>query len=114
MAEPLSIVASFIVVIGAAEGVAKTLRETRNLTTAPDDNLAPANEASDFPIVSQSIESYAMSSQLSLGSSEHLEYLVVLMQRAEESLSLLHQIVQNISSRAMAQKARLGCRVFSE
>jgi len=90
MTEPLSIVASFIAVIGAAEGVAKTLRETRNLTTAPDEILDLANEVSDFPIVLQSIESYAMSSLLSLEWSEHSKYLVVLTQKAEDRLSLLH------------------------
>ena len=48
MADPLSITASIIAVIGAAEGVGKTLTKIRNIRNAPTELLALINEVSDL------------------------------------------------------------------
>ena len=58
MADPLSITASIIAVVGAAECVTKTLAKIRSIRNAPDELLALINEVSDLKIILSDIQNY--------------------------------------------------------
>ena len=58
MADLLSLTASIIAVIGAAEGVSKTLAKIKSLLNAPDELLALNNEVSDLKIIFNDVQSY--------------------------------------------------------
>ena len=57
MADPLSITASVIAVLGAAEGVNKTLARIKNLIDAPR-KLTLINEVSDLTLVLGDLERF--------------------------------------------------------
>ena len=56
MADPLSITASIIAVLGAADSVSKVLSKIRIFNDSPDGLLALINEVSDFKVVLYDIE----------------------------------------------------------
>ena len=58
MADPLSIAASIIAVVGAAEGVGKTLTKIRNIRNAPNEILALINEVSDLRVILNDLEGF--------------------------------------------------------
>ena len=58
MADPLSITASVIAVLGAAEGVNKTLARIKNLIDAPRKLLTLINEVSDLTLVLGDLERF--------------------------------------------------------
>ena len=51
MADPLSITASVIAILGAADSVGKVLSKIRLLNASSDELLALINEVSDFKVV---------------------------------------------------------------
>ena len=51
MGDPLSITASVIAILGAADSVRKVLSKIRLLNASPDELLALINEVSDFKVV---------------------------------------------------------------
>ena len=51
MADSLSITASIIAVVGAAEGVTKTLDKIKNIRNVSDELLALINEVSDLKAI---------------------------------------------------------------
>ena len=95
MAEPLSIVASIIAVIGAAESVGITLNRIRDIMNAPNEVLALSNEISDLTVVLKHVETYATAADGAVISLEHLEHLSVLAKRAQSRLAQLEQIMDN-------------------
>ena len=60
MAEALSLAASIIAVLGAAEGVTKTVARIKNLNDAPETVLALVNKVSDLQIISSDVKSYVV------------------------------------------------------
>ena len=95
MADPLSIIASIIAVIGAAESVSKTLNRIRDITNAPDEVLALGNEISDLTVVLKHVETYVTAVDGAVISLENLEHLSVLAKRAQSKLAQLERIVQH-------------------
>ena len=95
MADPLSITASIIAVVGAAEGVGKTINKIRNFREAPYELFSLINEISDFRIVLGDIEGNLIQNtsyiQLQAEQSEHMS---ALLDRAKEQLLQLDELVQ--------------------
>ena len=95
MADPLSIIASIVAVIGVAESAGKTLNRIRNLMNAPDEVLALSNEFSDLTAVLRHVETYVTAANGAVISPEHLQHLSVLVKRAHSKLAQLEQIMLN-------------------
>lgn len=93
MADPLSVFASIIAVIGAAEAVGKILNQIRDTSNAPDEILALSNDISDLTVVLRSVETYATTADSEVTFLDHLEYISVLVKRAQSKLTQLEQIV---------------------
>ena len=93
MADPLSFAASIIAVLGAAEGVAKTLSRIQSIRNAPDELLALINEVSDLQIIFGDVQSYARSTQGPQMSRDHLQHLLAFVNRAKEKLLQLDELV---------------------
>ena len=95
MADPLSIAASIIAVIGAAERVRKTLTKIRNIRNAPSEVLALVNEVSDLRIILGDLEGYIRQNtarpQLP---EEQLHHMSILLQRAKDRLLELDRLVE--------------------
>ena len=95
MADPLSIIASIIAVVGAAEGVAKTLGKIKTIRNAPDELLALINEVSDLKIILSDIQSYVIHNiQRPQISPEELRNISTLINRARDKLLELDQLIQ--------------------
>ena len=96
MADPLSIFASVVTVIGAAAGVGKTLSLLRRLKNAPIELLALNNEVSDMRIVFDGLKRFLGQENSRLQSDEHyLQKLSTLVSRAESQLLELHKLIQH-------------------
>ena len=92
MAETLSLAASVIAVIGAAEGVAKTIARIKNIYDAPEIVLALINEVSDLQVILRDVKIYIVrNTQLP---SEKLSQLSSLVHRAMEKLLRLDEFIQ--------------------
>ena len=92
MADPLSITASVIAVVGAAEGVGKTLNKIRNFRDAPKELLALINDISDLRIVLGDLESHLTQNAPSI-QEEQSEHISTLLNRAKEQLLQLDELV---------------------
>ena len=92
MADPLSITASVIAVLGAAEGVSKTLARIKSLRHAPTEVLALINEVSDLRIILGEVERYVIRDVSS--PVEQLQTMSTLVERAMDSLLELDQLIQ--------------------
>ena len=95
MADPLSIIAGIIAVIGAAQSVGRTLNRIRDITNAPNEVLALSNEISDLTVVLKNVETYVTSADGAAISPENLEHLSVLARRAQSTLAQLERIMHN-------------------
>ena len=95
MADPLSITASIIAVVGAAEGITKTLAKFKSIRNAPDELLALINEVSDLNIILSNVQSYIIhNTQKPQISQEELQNISTLINRAKEKLLELDQLIQ--------------------
>ena len=93
MADPLSIVASIIAVIGAAESVGRTLNRIRDIINAPNEVLALSNEISDLTVVLKHVEIYVTAADGAVISPANLDHLSVLAKRAQSRLAQLERIM---------------------
>ena len=94
MADPLSITASVIAVIGAADGVKKTLAKIQNLVNAPKKLLALINEVSDLTLVLGNIESLVgMITERKQSNEKALQHMETLVKRAKDRLLELDQLI---------------------
>ena len=109
MADPLSITASIIAVIGAAEGLSKTIAKIRNIQNAPSELLALTNEISDLRLVLGEVESYITQTQLQMPS-EPLQTMSGLLERGKAYLSELEQIFQRriVRSDSADQRSKMS------
>ena len=94
MADPLSITASIIDVIGAAKGVSKTINKIRNFRDAPNELLSLINEISDLRIVLGDIQGNLTQNASSIHLQEQSEHMSTLLNRAKEQLLQLNELVQ--------------------
>ena len=87
MADPLSITASIIAVVGAAEGVGKTINKIRSFREAPNELLSLINEISDLRIVLGDIQGNLSQNASSISlQREQSEHMSTLLNRAKEQL----------------------------
>ena len=95
MADPLSVTAGIIAVLGAIEGVSKTLGKIKNIRNAPQELLALINEVSDLKLVLADVQSYvadcATRRQLP---QEPLQHMSTLANRATNRLLELDELIQ--------------------
>ena len=94
MAEVLSLAASIVGVLGAAEGAVKTLSAVASICNAPDEVLALVNEISDLRVVLYNTESYVRSARASHITHEHLQQLSAFVNRARNELLKLDELIQ--------------------
>ena len=95
MADPLSITASIIAVVGAAEGVTRTLAKIKSLRNAPNELLVLINEVSDLKIILDDMQNYiAQNTQRPQISQKELRNISTLINRAKEKLLELDQLIQ--------------------
>ena len=94
MADPLSITASVIAVVGAAEGVGKTLNKIRSIRKAPYELLALINEVSDLRVILVNLEIYLANKTPNLHPQEQTRHMSVFLNRAKEQLLQLDELIQ--------------------
>ena len=95
MADPLSLVASIIAVVGAAETISKTLTKVKLLRNAPVGLLALNNEIADLTIILCTVEGHMSSSDLerSAPPQDVLQQILNLVDRAKDHLLQLDQLI---------------------
>ena len=94
MAEALSLAASIIALLGAAEGVAKAILKIQSIRNAPDEILALNNEIADLQILIYDVQRYTQNNPKSQTSQIHIQHLVTLVDRAREKLLQLDGLMQ--------------------
>ena len=95
MADPLSITVSIIAVVGAAEGVTKTLAKIKSIRNAPDELLALIKEVSDLMIILRDLQNYVnQNTHRPQISQEELESISTLINRAKDKLLELDKLIQ--------------------
>ena len=95
MADPLSITASVIAVVGAAEGVSKTIAKVKSIQNASNEALALINEVSDLRIILYDVESYvSQNARWSHSPPEQLDHMTTLLTRAKDQLLQLDKLIQ--------------------
>ena len=95
MAEPLSIIANLIAVLGAVEDVGKTLAKIPSRHTVSDELLALINEISDFKIVLSDIQSFVVLNTKRLQDfPDELQNMLILTDRAKKILAQLDELIQ--------------------
>jgi Fungal N-terminal domain of STAND proteins len=92
MADPLSVTASVIAVLGAAVNAAQTIQNLiRTLRQAPDELLALSNEVSDFRLVLHEIDLSAQGQDVAYNSTSAI---LRILSRAEAKLDELDRFVK--------------------
>ena len=95
MSDPLSIIASVITVIGAAEGVSKMLSRLRRIKNAPNEILALINEVSDLTLILGDVERcFTDEGRRPRLSQDHLRTLSTAINRARDKLLELDKLIQ--------------------
>ena len=93
MAAALSLAASIIAVLGAAEGVTKALSKVRSIRNAPNEVLALNNEVSDLQVILGDVQGYIRNTPESHISQEHLQHLLTFVDQAKEKLLQLDRLI---------------------
>ena len=95
MADPLSLVASIIAVVGAAGTISKTLSKAKLLRKAPESLLALNNEITDLSIVLRTVEEHVSSISLEgrAPSQDVLQQISNLINQAKDRLLQLDQLI---------------------
>ncbi|KAL9121160.1 MAG: hypothetical protein Q9187_002285 [Circinaria calcarea] len=95
MADPLSITASIVAVVGAAGGITKTLAKIKNIRNAPDELLALINEVSDLRLILNDLQHYiTQDTQRQQILQEELQHISILVGRAKDKLLQLDELIQ--------------------
>ena len=93
MADALSLTASIIAVLGAAEGVTKTLSRLESIRNSPQELLVLINEVSDLRIVLEDIQRYYRKAREKQIPTEQVDHLSHLVNRANEKLLDLDKLI---------------------
>ena len=101
MADGLSLVASIIAVLGAADTIGKTLSRVKVLRSAPDEVLALNNEISDLTITLRNVDScISMGTTQGIGTTDRraipkdvFQHMSTLITRAKDQLLQLEQLI---------------------
>lgn len=95
MADLLSLAASIITVVGAADTVSKTLSKIKIFLHAPEELLALNNEISDLKVVLSCINSFVTSEQSDAAamSQDFFQHVSALLEKAKDRLLQLEQLI---------------------
>ena len=95
MATTLSLIASVIAVVGAADTIAKTISEVKVLRDAPDELLALNNEVSDLTVILRNVESCVTGNDAERGTvpPDTLQHMFTLVDRAKSRLLELDRLI---------------------
>ena len=93
MADALSLAASIIAVLGAAEGVSKALSKVRSIRNAPDEVLALNNEVANLQVILGDVQGYVRNTPEPHISQEHLKHLLTFVDQAKEKLLQLDRLI---------------------
>ena len=97
MADPLSVAASIIAVISAADGVAKTFFYLRKWRNAPNEALVLNNEVSDLRLILGHLERcYVQGLNRPPISQDHEGMLVTLIQHTRDQILKLDKLLQRL------------------
>ena len=102
MADPLSIIASIIAILGAADSVSKALSKIKIFSDSPDGLLVLINEVSDFKVVLYDIERHFRNSPQASDAAtvEQYSHLADLISRGKDPLLQLEQMIEYQFKRA--------------
>ena len=92
MADPLSVTASVIAIMGAAEGVSKALARIKEIKNAPSELLALMNEFADLRVVLGDVERNIRNAQRSKLPERELAHLSTIANKAKDQLLELDQL----------------------
>ena len=95
MAEALSLAASIIAVLGAAECVAKGISKVYSIHCAPDEILSLNNEISDLKVLIYDVQRYITNTPKSHLPQNHVQQLRIPIDRAKEKLLQLDGLIQH-------------------
>ena len=97
MADPLSITASIIAVLGALDSVGKAIAKVRTLKNSSDDLIALINEVSDYKVVLHDIERHFRNPPQSSDTAaiDQHTHLASLIKRAKDPLLELEQMIEH-------------------
>ena len=109
MADPLSIVAGIISVIGAVEGLRKTLEQIKNLSNAPDEVFALINEVSDFDIVLKRIEELVTDDDEAMAAHRYLGHIPRSTEKAQDQLLQLEHLIRGQLLKPKGPKRQPRC-----
>ena len=113
MADPLSITASIIAVIGAAEGVSKGFSKIKDIRKAPSDLLALMNEVSDLSVILGDVESNIRHADRVPLPREQTAHMSALIQRAKDRLLELDQLIQFRLVKPATDKIKISRREWT-
>ena len=95
MADPLSLAASIIAVVTAAEGITKTFSKVKLLRNAPSELLALNNEVTDLTITLRNVNDYMAKNNATSTGIPHnvLEQISALVDSAKQRVMQLNQLI---------------------
>ena len=95
MTDPLSLAASIIADVTAAEGVTKTLSKVKLLRNAPNELLVLNNEVTDLAITLRNVNDFILMNNTSSTGIPHsvLEQIVASVESAKERVTQLDQLI---------------------
>ena len=96
MADPLSITASIIAILGAAEGVTKMVGKIKGIQDAPTELLALLNEVADLTLVLRHVQNFTRSQSARSPQSlqDQCQHLSALVDRAREKVLRLEELIE--------------------
>ena len=96
MADPLSITASIIAILGAAEGVTKMVGKLKSIQNAPTELLALLNEIADLTLVLRHVQNFTRSQSTRSPQlfPDQFQHLSTLVDRAREKVLRLEELIE--------------------
>ena len=96
MADPLSITASIVAIIGAAEGVTKIIRKVKHIQHAPIKLLALLNEVADLTTVLKVVQTFIrdQNTQSCNIPQDQVQQVSILVDRAKDEILQLEKLIE--------------------
>ena len=96
MADPLSITASIIAILGAAEGVTKAIGSIKHIQNAPAKLLALLNEVADLTVVLRSGQTFVrdQNTQSLNIPQDQLQQISTIVDRAKDEILRLEKLIE--------------------
>ena len=92
MAAAISLAASIVALVGAADAIGKTLSKARILYRAPDEVLALNNEIADLTVVMRNLENHPLTTA-PVTMQESISHMKTLVERARDRILQLDQLI---------------------